>query len=158
MEESDISMENEEKDQNNDKTSKNKEFSSDNKKKLQVVIRTKKRNVSDIKKGTNFFNFEFTQINFDGDKNENDKIIKEAENNDFQIINMDEKDKMFMNIYNYLNKHTDLKENEIIILNYKISFKILKLKPYYIIQIDNTIYIIDNKSREINFVDYKLKK
>ena len=158
MEESDISMENEEKDQNNDKTSKNKEFSSDNKKKLQVVIRTKKRNVSDIKKGTNFFNFEFTQINFDGDKNENDKIIKEAENNDFQIINMDEKDKMFMNIYNYLNKHSDLKENEIIILNYKISFKILKLKPYYIIQIDNTIYIIDNKSREINFVDYKLKK
>lgn len=71
---------------------------------------------------------------------------------------MDENDKMFMNIYNYLKNHTDLNRNEIIMLNKEIVFTIIKLEPYYIIKKDNKLYAIDKKSREIKFFDYKLKK
>ena len=71
---------------------------------------------------------------------------------------MDENDKMFMNIYNYLKTHTDLNINEIIMLNREIVFTIIKLEPYYTIKKDDTYYMIEKKSREIKFVDYKLKK
>ena len=161
MEESNISMKDEEKekDKDNDKTSKNNESSSKNKNMPNLVIKTKKRNKSDFINGKKFFNFEFTQINIDGDKNDNDKdnIIKD-EVKDFKIIGMDENDKIFMNIYNYLENHTDLNKNEIIMLNNRIVFTIIKLEPYYIIKKDNTLYVIDKNSREIKFVDYKLKK
>ena len=159
MEESDISMKDEERDKDKEKTSKNDESSPKNKKLFRLVFKTKKRKKNDFLKGNNFFNFEFTQINFDKDKNENenDNIIKD-EVKDFKIIDMDENDKMFMNIYNYLKNHTDLNKNEIIMINNKIVFPIIKLSPYYIIKKDNTLYAIDKKSREIKFVDYKLKK
>ena len=142
-----------------DKTSKNNECSSKNKNVPNLVIKTKKRNKSDFINGKKFFNFEFTQINFDGDKNDNDNdnIIKD-EVKDFKIIGMEENDKIFMNIYNYLENHTDLNKNEIIMLNNRIVFTIIKLGPYYIIKKDNTLYVIDKNSREIKFVDYKLKK
>ena len=155
MDESDISMKDEDKD--NEKTSKNNESSSKSNKNYNFVIRTKKRNKSDFIKGNKFIKFEFSQINFDGDKNENDNIIKD-EVKDFKIIDMDEKDKMFMNIYNYLKNHTDLNKNEIIMLNNGIVFTIIKLGPNYIIKKDDTIYSIDKRARKIKFVDYKLKK
>ena len=161
MEESNISMKDEErdkdKDKDKDKTSKNEESSPKNKKLFNFVIKTKKRKKSDFLKGNKFFNFEFTQINFDRDKNENDNIIKD-EVKDFKIIGMDENDKMFMNIYNYLKNNKDLNKNEIIMLDNGIVFIIIKLEPYYIILKDNILYTIDKKSREIKFVDYKLKK
>ena len=155
MKKSDISMKNEEKDKVNDKASKNNESSSKNKKMYNLVIRTKKRNKSDFIKGKKFFNFEFTKINFD--ENENDNIIKD-EVKDFKIIDMDENDKKFMNIYNYLKNHKDLNKNEIIMLNNRIVFTIKKLEPYYMIEKDSTLYAIDKKSRKIKFIDYRLKQ
>ena len=157
MEESDISMKDEEKDKDNDKTSKNNELSSKNQKITNFVIKFKKRKKNDFIEGKKFFNYEFTQINFDGDKNKNDNIIKD-EVKDFKVIAMDENDKMFVNIYNYLKNHTDLNINEIIMLNKEIVFAIIKLEPYYTIKKDNINYMIEKKSREIKFIDYKLKK
>ena len=149
MEESYTIMKDEQNDKNNDKNSE--------KKKYIVVYRNKtKRNLIDYKKGNNCFKIEYIEINDDKYKIENDNIIKEELNN-FQKIEMDEKDKMFMNISDFLKSHEDLNVDETIIFNQEVTFKIENTTPYHIIMKDNELYMIDKKSRKINFVDYKSK-
>jgi len=148
MKESFITMKDEQNNKNIDKISE--------KEKYITVIRNKKRNLTDYKKGKNYFKIEYIKINDDRYKIENDNIIKE-EFNDFKKIDMDEKDKTFMNISDFLKSHEDLNKDEIISFNQEITFEIKYTTPYYIIMKDNEEYLIDNKSRKINFVDYKSK-
>jgi len=148
MKESYITMKDEQNNKSIDKISE--------KEKYITVIRNKKRNLTDYKKGNNYFKFDNIKINDDRYKIENDNII-EDELKDFQKIEMDDKDKMFMNISDYLKSHEDLKVAEIISFDQKITFQIKCTTPYYIIMKDNEKYLIDNKSRKINFVDYKSK-
>ena len=141
-------MKNEKNDKSNDKNSE--------KKKYIIVYRNKKRNLDDYKKGKNYCKIEYIEINDDRYKIENDNIIRD-ELSDFQKIDMEEKDKIFMNISDFLKSHKDLNINEEINFNKEITFIIKSTTPYYIIKKDNELYIIDNKSRKINFVDYKSK-
>ena len=75
----------------------------------------------------------------------------------YKIIEMDEKDKILMDIFKYLKNTNDLRIGETIILNDRISFQIKKLIPDYVVMIKDEDYMLMNNSREIMFVNINLK-
>ena len=84
------------------------------------------------------------------DENRN-KSIDEFDN--YKIIEMDEKDKILKDIFKYLKNTNDLRLGQIIILNDRISFKIKKLIPDYVVLIKEVDYMLMNNSREIMFIN-----
>ena len=87
------------------------------------------------------------------DENRNKSI---DEFNNYKIIEMDEEDKILMDIFKYLKNTKDLRIGQTIVFIDRISFEIKKLIPDYVIIIKDVDYMLMNNSREIMFVDINL--
>ena len=88
------------------------------------------------------------------DENRN-KSIDEFDN--YKIIEMDEEDKLLMDIFKYLKNTDDLRIGQIINFNDKIFFEIKMIIPDYVVMIKDVVYMLMNNSREIRFVNINLK-
>ena len=81
---------------------------------------------------------------------------------DYEILEMNEKDKMLLTCFNYLRKNTvleDQKELNLNNLNKKIRLNIIQREPnLFIIIIDNERFTFDEFSREMFFVNEETKK
>ena len=81
---------------------------------------------------------------------------------DYEIIDMSEKDKKLMYCYNYLRNITGLEENQNLIINdlnqkINININIIQKEPYLLLYIDKEKYTFEDFAREIMFVNDEAK-
>ena len=73
----------------------------------------------------------------------------------YQIVEMGKSEERLMKCFNYISSHGDLRENDIILIENSIKFRIIKLQPI-IIEINQEEFMFHENSRELIFVDDRI--